>query len=174
MIWIGKVREGNTTSKEQSQSSLKLIYWWLSLNIVFRQVPIWLPNFPHMAWVNPWLMVFRHLPRVPLSVVVNIMKFYRTPIAAVKIKHANHYTIGPSNKHETALSSPILAGSIFSIFLTRSHCRAAFKLVNMRSHCCKNKDEDYERRNLMWRKIHSTFFLNCLNFNVSSLILRTH
>ena len=31
-----------------------------------------------MAWVNPWLMVFRHLPRVPLySVVVNIMKFYR-------------------------------------------------------------------------------------------------
>ena len=31
-----------------------------------------------MAWVNPWFMVFRHLPRVPLySVVVNIMKFYR-------------------------------------------------------------------------------------------------
>ena len=54
-----------------------------------------------MAWVNPWLMVFRHLPRVPLySVVVNIMKYFtattgiRTPIATVKIKHANHYTIG--------------------------------------------------------------------------------
>ena len=31
-----------------------------------------------MAWVNPWLMVFRHLPRVPhYSVVVYIMKFYR-------------------------------------------------------------------------------------------------
>ena len=44
---------------------------------MFRQVPIRLPNFPHMAWVNPWFMVFRHLPRVPLySVVVNIMKFY--------------------------------------------------------------------------------------------------
>ena len=54
-----------------------------------------------MAWVNPWLMVFRHLPRVPLySVVVNIMKFYRherdsnrslRDQAAVKIKHANHH-----------------------------------------------------------------------------------
>ena len=31
-----------------------------------------------MASVNPWLMVFRHLPSVPLySVVVNIMQFYR-------------------------------------------------------------------------------------------------
>ena len=31
-----------------------------------------------MVWVNPRLMVFRHLPRVPhYSVVVNIMKFYR-------------------------------------------------------------------------------------------------
>ena len=31
-----------------------------------------------MAWVNLCLMVFRHLPRVPLySVVVNIMKIYR-------------------------------------------------------------------------------------------------
>ena len=25
----------------------------------------WLPNFPHMAWVNPWNMVFRHFPKVP-------------------------------------------------------------------------------------------------------------
>ena len=47
-------------------------------------------------------MVFRHLPRVPLySVVVNIINFFtatsgiRTPIAAAKIKHANHYTIDP-------------------------------------------------------------------------------
>ena len=44
---------------------------------MFRQVPNLLPNFPHLAWVNPWLMVFRHLPSAPLySVVVNIMKFY--------------------------------------------------------------------------------------------------
>ena len=56
-------------------------------------------------------MVFKHLPRVPLySVVVNIMKFFtattgiRTPIA-VKIKHANHYTIGlvkKKPKHKTS------------------------------------------------------------------------
>ena len=50
-----------------------------------------------MAWVNPWLMVFRHLPRVPnYSVVVNLFTAstgIRTPIAAVKIKHADHYTI---------------------------------------------------------------------------------
>ena len=68
----------NTTSKEQSTSSLKLIYRRLQLNLVFRQVPIRLPKFPHIAWVNSWLMVFRHLPRVPLySVVENIMKCYR-------------------------------------------------------------------------------------------------
>ena len=31
-----------------------------------------LSNFPHMAWVNPWHMVFRHLPKVPhYSVVVS-------------------------------------------------------------------------------------------------------
>ena len=31
-----------------------------------------------MAWMNPWHMVFKHLPMVPLSsVVANIMKFYR-------------------------------------------------------------------------------------------------
>ena len=31
-----------------------------------------------MQGMNPWLMVFRNLPRVPLySVVINIMKFYR-------------------------------------------------------------------------------------------------
>ena len=60
--------------KEQSDCSFKLLY----ANLVFRQVPNWLPNFHHMAWVNLWLMVFRHLPRVPqYSVVENIMKFYR-------------------------------------------------------------------------------------------------
>ena len=35
----GKVKV-NTTSKEQSHSSLKLIYWRLYLNLVFRHVPI--------------------------------------------------------------------------------------------------------------------------------------
>ena len=41
-------------------------------------VDLFLTNFPHLAWVNPWLLVFRHLPRVPhYSVVINIMKFYR-------------------------------------------------------------------------------------------------
>ena len=53
-----------------------------------------------MVWVNPWFMVFRHLPRVPhYSVVENIMKFHRHDRDSnpdrVKIKHANHYTIGP-------------------------------------------------------------------------------
>ena len=42
------------------------------------------------------------------SVVVNIMKFYRhdrdsNPIAAAKIKHANHYTIGPLKKAKVVL-----------------------------------------------------------------------
>ena len=31
-----------------------------------------------VSYANPWLMVFRHLPRIPhYSVVVNIIKFYR-------------------------------------------------------------------------------------------------
>ena len=71
-----------------------------------------------MAWVNPWLMVFRHLPRVPLySLVVN-MKFFtattgiRTPIAAVKIKHANHYTIGHKRIHDELLDSDYQLSSL--------------------------------------------------------------
>ena len=59
----------------------------------------------YMAWVNPWLIVFRHLPRVPLySVVVNIMKFYRhdrdsNPGRCDENQTCNHYTIDrPINK----------------------------------------------------------------------------
>ena len=37
-----------------------------------------LPKFPHMASVNPWHMVFRHLPMVShFSVVGVIMKIHR-------------------------------------------------------------------------------------------------
>ena len=75
-------------------------------------------NTPH-PWVNLWLMVFRHFPRVPhCSVVVN---------AVVKIKHANHYTICPSIFRDSfspsflafVLSSgKIFIGVVFVIFST--------------------------------------------------------
>ena len=75
----GEARRGEATSKEQSDCSFKLFMCDYSSILCFVRYPT---DCPHMAWVNPWLMVFRHLPRVPhYSVVVNIMKFYR---------HTNH------------------------------------------------------------------------------------
>ena len=61
--------KGNTTSKEQPYCSC---------------VCVCEANLCATIELN---LVFRH-------VVVNIMIRIRTPIAAVKIKHANHYTIG--------------------------------------------------------------------------------
>ena len=71
---------------------------------MFRQVPILLPNFPHMAWVNPWLMVFRHLPRVPLySVVVNIMKFYRHDREKYPVSEPNDERLDFLERMDTSL-----------------------------------------------------------------------
>ena len=89
-------------------------------------------------------MVFRHLVRVPhYSVVVNIMKFYRhdrdsnTEIAAVKIKHANHYTIGCS--HETEVNSnrfeftSVIGLSLHSVYMTSREVKLTWPLISLRS-----------------------------------------
>ena len=86
----------NTTSKEQSYCSLKLIYAWLAQSCVSSGTNL-TTQFPSHGLGEPVAYGF-HLPRVTLySVVINFTTTtgIRTLIAEVKIKHANHYTIGP-------------------------------------------------------------------------------
>ena len=81
-----------------------------------------LPNFPHMAWVNRGICVFRHFPMVPqYSVMVSIMKFHpstgnRIPISAMKTKHANHYTTTPCTYVPTYLLRTWYSGVVVSMF----------------------------------------------------------
>ena len=63
----------------------------------------------------------------------------RTPIAAVKIKHANHYTIGPSVHPE--LCTPRIQHNVYFVhvkrqckFLGRMMCRMGCKIEEKEEH----------------------------------------
>ena len=85
-----------------------------------------------MACVNLWLMVFRHLPRVPhYSVVVNIMKFYRHDQDSNPDRCGENQTCYPLHH------SPIMH-DITSLF---QHCRFQRESMDMQflfpKKCCK-------------------------------------